>query len=289
LGDDNIRAGSGDDRIELETEESEGVSDEVHGGDGRDNIVNHGESGFRLIFGGENDDTISATGGDEGRIYGGSGNDRIGTCCDSQYDVWGGSGNDAIGGSSECALVRAFGGSGNDRILSPDEFSSGGSGNDLIRFADCGGVAYGDGGDDEIRGGEQPVELHGGSGDDELIGGFDDGNDKIFGDRGDDMLTGREGADSFDCGPGRDTITDFNEAEGDTRTADCENLLDDISASNDDNATTGNLSTPSNETAVEGFMSTNDEASSEALTTAMITTTTRSSNNETTTAPEEME
>jgi hypothetical protein len=37
------------------------------------------------------------------------------------------------------------------------------------------------------------------------------------------MLTGGGGADSFSCGPGTDTITDFNEAEGDTRTPDCEN------------------------------------------------------------------
>lgn len=37
------------------------------------------------------------------------------------------------------------------------------------------------------------------------------------------MLTGGGGADSISCGPGTDTITDFNEAEGDTRTPDCEN------------------------------------------------------------------
>jgi len=83
-------------------------------------------------------------------------------------------------------------------MSSPDEFSSGRSGNDTITFADCGGLAYGDDGNDEIRGGEQPVELHGCRGDDELVGGFDDSNDKLFGDRGVDTLTGREGADSFD-------------------------------------------------------------------------------------------
>jgi hypothetical protein len=37
-------------------------------------------------------------------------------------------------------------------------------------------------------------------------------------------LTGNGGADSFSCGSGVDTITDFNSAEGDTKTADCENF-----------------------------------------------------------------
>lgn len=51
-----------------------------------------------------------------------------------------------------------------------------------------------------------------------------DNNDLLFGDGDNDTLTGRGGADSFSCGPGTDTITDFNAAEGDTKTADCENF-----------------------------------------------------------------
>jgi hypothetical protein len=47
--------------------------------------------------------------------------------------------------------------------------------------------------------------------------------DVIGGDR-DDLLTGGEGANKFVCGGGEDTITDYNEAEGDTKTADCENF-----------------------------------------------------------------
>jgi Ca2+-binding RTX toxin-like protein len=46
----------------------------------------------------------------------------------------------------------------------------------------------------------------------------------IIGGDGDDLLTGGEGANRFVCGGGEDTITDFNEAEGDTKTADCENV-----------------------------------------------------------------
>ena len=74
---------------------------------------------------------------------------------------------------------------------------------------------YGDSGNDELRASpdNDGTELHGGSGNDELIG---EGNN--------DVLSGNEGADSFSCGSGRDTITDFNAAEGDTKTADCENF-----------------------------------------------------------------
>jgi Ca2+-binding RTX toxin-like protein len=189
--------------------------------------------------------------------------------------------------NSEGTLCRAFGGSGNDEI-STASFVKGSSGNDVIRFNDNCCVAFGDSGHDEIRGGDFGIEAHGGSGNEKLVGG--DGENDLFGDKGDDTLTGKgREAGSFDCGSGIDTITDFNAAEGDTKTADCENLLNDISASNDDNATTDNLSTPSNETAVESLMFTNEDAASDALTTAMITTMTRSSNNETTTTPERME
>ena len=39
-----------------------------------------------------------------------------------------------------------------------------------------------------------------------------------------DLLTGGEGAQNFVCGGGEDRITDYDEAEGDSKTADCENL-----------------------------------------------------------------
>jgi Ca2+-binding RTX toxin-like protein len=46
----------------------------------------------------------------------------------------------------------------------------------------------------------------------------------VIGGDGDDLLTGGKGANRFVCGGGNDTITDFNPAEGDTKTADCENF-----------------------------------------------------------------
>jgi Ca2+-binding RTX toxin-like protein len=46
----------------------------------------------------------------------------------------------------------------------------------------------------------------------------------VIGGYGDDLLTGGEGAQRFVCGGGEDTITDYDESEGDTKTEDCENF-----------------------------------------------------------------
>ena len=49
-------------------------------------------------------------------------------------------------------------------------------------------------------------------------------NPDVIGGDNDDLLTGDQGAQRFVCGGGEDTITDYDEAEGDTKTADCENF-----------------------------------------------------------------
>jgi Ca2+-binding RTX toxin-like protein len=46
----------------------------------------------------------------------------------------------------------------------------------------------------------------------------------VIGGDGDDLLTGGKGAQRFVCGGGEDTITDYDESEGDTKTEDCENF-----------------------------------------------------------------
>jgi len=46
----------------------------------------------------------------------------------------------------------------------------------------------------------------------------------VIGGEGNDVLTGGEGANRFICGGGEDMITDYNEAEGDTKSDDCENF-----------------------------------------------------------------
>ena len=131
--------------------------------------------------------------------------------------------------------------------------------------------------------GQEGVDkAYGGKGKDKIVGGFDVNHDVLFGGKGDDTLTGRDGADSFNCGPGTDTITDFNAAEGDTKAADCENFLYDVYALIENNTTIGTLSTPSDET-VENFPSTEEDAASGLPTTTTMTTiaTTTSTNNET--------
>jgi Ca2+-binding RTX toxin-like protein len=300
FGRDKLRGGAGDDRIELvgivsDEEGAEGV-DKAYGGKGKDNIRADGEEGFFLLYGGPHDDTI--VGGDGGgKIYGGSGNDQINANCCGVFDVWGGSGDDEIRGTSECGLSlgRVFGGAGNDRIISPDDFTRSGPGNDVIEFWDCSGVAYGDSGNDEMRGGDTPVELHGGDGDDRLQsleGGKlfgDDGDDTLRGGEVDTTLTGGKGADRFICGGGSDAIiTDFNAAEGDTKTEGCENVLEEsvsvLDNNNDNNnanttETAPTTSTPTSEVA-EDSSATEEDASSLPSTTT--TPTSSSSNNNST-------
>ena len=49
-------------------------------------------------------------------------------------------------------------------------------------------------------------------------------NPNVIGGDDDDLLTGGEGAQRFVDGAGEDTITNYNETEGDTKMADCENF-----------------------------------------------------------------
>jgi hypothetical protein len=69
-------------------------------------------------------------------------------------------------------------------------------------------------GSDENWGDANPEFDGTGSGDDIIVSGEDD-----------DTNTGNGGRDIFVCGDGEgDTVTDFNEEEGDIATPDCENI-----------------------------------------------------------------
>jgi hypothetical protein len=105
-------------------------------------------------------------------------------------------------------------------------------------------------------------------------------------------LTGSYGADYFNCGPGTDTIVDFNAAK-DSKTADCENVLgehapvSDNNDNNDNNAnttetdtTTTTSSTPSSGVA-EDSPATEEEEDASSLPGTPTTTPTSSSNNST--------
>jgi Ca2+-binding RTX toxin-like protein len=101
-------------------------------------------------------------------------------------------------------------GFGDDVIVSGDEDDNNkGDTNRGDGFVDD-VIISGDGGD-------------GNSGDTTIGTGFED--DVIVSGDGDDQSTGNGGADIFVCGDGEDdTVTDFNEAEGDIATPDCENI-----------------------------------------------------------------
>jgi Ca2+-binding RTX toxin-like protein len=102
-------------------------------------------------------------------------------------------------------------------------------GNDVI-FSDAGVDAiFAQGGMDTVQGGIGNNQIFGGDDGDTLVGGIDDdliagraGDDRLFGAEGNDVLEGDKGGDFFNCGDGIDIVLDFNPAEGDIITIDCE-------------------------------------------------------------------
>ena len=57
-----------------------------------------------------------------------------------------------------------------------------------------------------------------------MFGATGSGNDIIVSGGENDTNTGNGGWDIFVCGGGEDTVTDYNEAEGDIATPDCESI-----------------------------------------------------------------
>lgn len=111
----------------------------------------------------------------------------------------------------------AYGNGGNDTIKgsSEDETMFGGEGKDTL---------YGDNGDDKLDGGQGSDRLVGMSGNDSLTGG--EGNDTLLGYSGSDRLDGGLGSDELFGGSGADAfvisnefgvdiIQDFDISEGD--------------------------------------------------------------------------
>ncbi|MGB7665291.1 MAG: hypothetical protein WBL67_21350 [Nitrososphaeraceae archaeon] len=82
----------------------------------------------------------------------------------------------------------------------------------------------GGGGDDKIKSGGGDDTNFG----DNRFGDGDGGDDKIKSGDGDDTNSGGTGADKFNCGKRTDTVTDFNEAEGDRANKNCENVSESL-------------------------------------------------------------
>jgi hypothetical protein len=112
-----------------------------------------------------------------------------------------------------------------------DDIIFGLRGNDIISALGGDDLVYGGPGDDFVYGGEGNNQLFGQDGNDNLVGGTGDdlivggpGNDRLYANIGDDILQGQEGADYFDCGDGLDTVIDYNPAQGDVISSNCENV-----------------------------------------------------------------
>lgn len=154
------------------------------------------------------------------KVNGQTGNDRIFTGRGDDT-VWAGSGDDTVDG-----------GAGDDHLNggSDDDTLYGGIGNDHL---------WGGSDDDQLWGGDGNDLLVGGTGNDKLYGdhdgGLTPGADILYGGTGRDILSGGARGDTMDGGTGadtfhytaqvpaynqselndRDTIRDFNRAEGD--------------------------------------------------------------------------
>jgi hypothetical protein len=114
---------------------------------------------------------------------------------------------------------------GDDRNYGDTSFFGDGSGDDIINSGEESDVNLGDtvdgtgSGDDVIVSGDG-----GGTNRGDTAEGEGSGDDVIVSGEGEDFNTGNGGRDIFICGGEADTVTDYNEAEGDIATPDCEDL-----------------------------------------------------------------
>ncbi|MDX8482494.1 calcium-binding protein, partial [Mesorhizobium sp. VK24D] len=154
-------------------------SDTIYGGDGMDTL-NGGLDGDQL-YGEGNDDTLN---GDEGSdtLVGGFGADTLHGGDNADILI---GGVDAFG-NGDTAINKLFGDAGNDTL-------------------------YGDNGHDELHGGDDDDVLVGNDGADQLYG--DKNNDTLLGGTGDDILQGGADTDTLDGGAGADTLTGGTEAD----------------------------------------------------------------------------
>jgi len=213
-----IKAGAGDDSIQLngwdsgaeiyglgggDTIEGGAGADHISGGDGNDYIL--GGTGDDTLDGGDGDDTVEGGVGSD-VLTGGDGFDTVSfahaasaiTASLADGASSGGDGTDTFSG------FEGILGSGYSDTLTGDAAANaidGGLGNDSIQ----GGL-----GNDSIQGGVGNDTLDGGAGNDVLTGGA--GDDILFGGAGADNLTGGDSADYFafrTVSEAADTITDF--------------------------------------------------------------------------------
>ncbi|GAA0591723.1 hypothetical protein GCM10009416_32660 [Craurococcus roseus] len=200
-GGDTIDAGAGDDSVI-----GGGGGDTVDGGDGEDTLLG-GAGGDTLAGGGGSDSLDGGDGADyligggaADTVRGGAGDDTIqGDGADDAGDVVdGGDGRDEFSyyGAADVTIDLAAGTTSSGAALVSIEDAWGDTGNDLIR---------GDAEDNRLRGWSGDDTLEGGEGADTLEG--EAGNDSVLGGDGDDVVVlGGGGNDTVDGGEGADTV-----------------------------------------------------------------------------------
>ena len=158
----------------------------IENGAGND-IIEVGSYGSYTVLGGAGDDTITGFYSTQnGFINAGPGNDRVTAPYGGLGQVRLGDGNDYVTDSSE-----AWGEAGNDTMKG-------------WIYAD---LLMGGDGDDEIRGGLNNDTLNGGRGNDKIIGGS--GDDYVKGGLGNDKIKLGKGADVLELSRGNDKVNDF--------------------------------------------------------------------------------
>ncbi|BAY62024.1 hemolysin-type calcium-binding region protein [Calothrix brevissima NIES-22] len=114
--------------------------------------------------------------------------------------------NDVFNFSQSNLNYTLLGQGGNDNLTGGNGRDNlfGGFGNDTLDGSNGNDNLYGDFGDDLLIGGNGNDQLFGGLGDDLLYG--DAGNDRLFGDLGDDIVYGGSGNDFLDGSIGNDLL-----------------------------------------------------------------------------------
>ncbi len=176
----------------------------IFGGEGNDSIA--ATAGSQItIFGGEGNDSVLAGGASQVTIFGDTGDDSIAAAAGSQITIFGGEGNDSVV-SSGGTQITIFGGLGGDNVV-----VSGGSG--VLLFGGDANVLgatitqYGDTGDDSIAatGGTQ-ITIFGGDGNDSVAASGAT-QVTIFGGEGNDSIAATSGGQiTIFGGEGNDSI-----------------------------------------------------------------------------------
>ena len=152
------------------------------------------------ILGGDGDDTIGGTAGND-VINAGIGDDLV-NAGGGNDNVAAGDGDDTVNG--EGGKDRIHGDDGMDRL-------NGAGGNDVV-FGDADNDrVYGGSGNDQVDGGGNVDRVYGDDGDDSVMGGSS--NDRLYGGIGADNLWGGRGKDHMDGGAGTNRVRDREDLE----------------------------------------------------------------------------